>query len=120
MDLKNFSFSCPFCKHLLNDSEEIELVTKRDSGTEGRIFMSVAFGNYTFRHIPETNFTLREIVDFLCPHCQTDLKAPNHKNFAQLNMDVGHNISFDVIFSREAGKRKTYVITEDGIETYQG
>ncbi len=120
MELKNFSFSCPFCNQILNNSEEIELVTRRDSGAEGRIFMSVTFGNYTYRHIPETEFELKEIVDFVCPNCAEDLKAPNHPNFALLNMDVGNEISFEVIFSRESGKRKTYVITEDGIETYQG
>jgi hypothetical protein len=120
MDLKDFHFSCPFCKHLLSDSEEIVLVTRRDSGIEGKIFMAVSFGNYTYRHIPETNFNVHEIVDFLCSECNENLKAPNHPNFALLNMDVGNGINFDVIFSREAGKRKTYVITEDGIETYQG
>lgn len=120
MELKNFSFSCPSCKHTLNDSEEIELVTKRYSGEKGRIYMSIAFGNYTYRHIPETEFGNHEIVDFICPHCNENLAAPNYENFALLNMDVGNNITFEVIFSREAGKRKTYVITEDGIETYQG
>ena len=120
MDLKNFSFYCPFCKKTVNDKDEIELVTRRSSGIDGRIFMSVAFGNYTFRHIPETEFKVHEVVEFICPHCSENLKAPNHENFALLNMNVGDNISFEVIFSREAGKRKTYVITEDGIETYQG
>jgi hypothetical protein len=120
MNLKDFSFSCPSCKKTVNDNEEIELITKRSSGAEGRIFMSVAFGNYTYRHIPETQFEDQEIVDFICPHCNENLTAPNHKNFALLNMDVGNAINFDVIFSRKAGKRKTYVITEDGIDTYQG
>lgn len=120
MDLKNFSFSCPFCNQTLNGGNEIELTTIRKSGDRGVIYMSAAFGNYTYRHIPEINFDEGEIVDFHCPKCEENLEAPQHGNFALLNMNVGNNINFEVIFSRESGKRKTYVITEDGIETYHG
>ncbi len=120
MDFKNFSFSCPHCAQLLDDNEEIQLKTVRNSGEKGLIFMSATFGNYSYRHSPETNFFSGEVVDFLCPKCGEDLAAPQHENFALLNMDVGNDINFEVIFSREAGKRKTFVITEDGIETYQG
>ncbi|MDA7804185.1 hypothetical protein N8987_06380 [Crocinitomix sp.] len=82
--------------------------------------MSVAFGNYTYRHVPLTAFEPNEVVDFLCPHCKQNLASEEYENFALLNMKVGQDINFEVIFSRQAGQRKTYVITEDGIETYQG
>jgi hypothetical protein len=120
MELKDFRFSCPFCKQLLNNKDEIELITKRNTGAEGKIFMAVSFGNYTYRHVPKINFNKHEIVEFHCTHCNENLKAPSHPKFALLNMDVGNGINFDVIFSRESGRRKTYVITEDGIETYHG
>ncbi|MDA7804186.1 hypothetical protein N8987_06385 [Crocinitomix sp.] len=32
MDFKKFSFSCPSCSHILNDKDEIELLTKRKTG----------------------------------------------------------------------------------------
>lgn len=120
MDFKKFSFTCPSCDHILNDNDEIELVTKRTNGQEGKIFMSVAFGNYTYKHVPTTIFDHNEIVAFHCPHCDVNLASKKYENFALLNMKVDKNINFEVIFSRVAGERKTYVITEDGIETYQG
>ena len=120
MDLKDFSFSCPFCSHTLNGPHGIELRTSRKTGEKGMIYLSTTFGNYTYRHVPDIAFEKHEIVDFICPNCNENLNAPQHENFALLNMNVGGNINFEVIFSRESGKRKTYVITEDGIEAYQG
>lgn len=120
MDLKNFCFSCPFCNQELNGGDEIELVTQRHNGDRGRMFLSTTFGNYTYRHLPETEFEPGEVVDFYCPSCSQNLEAPQHDNFALVHMDVGSGIKFEIIFSREAGKRKTYVITDDGIETYHG
>lgn len=120
MNFKNFKFSCPHCNATLSNEDEVTLSTIRKSGEKGTIYLSVAFGNYTYRHIPETDFEKDEIVDFHCPKCNIDLKSQQHEDFALLNMNVEDNINFEVIFSRVAGKRKTYVITEDGIETYQG
>lgn len=120
MDFNDYRFTCPHCNATLNTHDEIELLTVRKSGEEGRIYLSVSVGNYTYRHMPKTDFTFGEVVEFLCPKCKVNLAAPQHKNFALLNMAVANNINFEVIFSREAGKRKTYLITEDGIETYQG
>ena len=119
MNLKKYNFFCPFCKEQLNDTGEIELKTVRRSGEVGKIFLAADFGNYTYRKEPDVNFVDGEIVDFLCRCCNVNLEAPQHEGFAQLNMRVDENIEFEVIFSRQAGKRKTYVITEDGIETYQ-
>ena len=120
MDFKNFEFSCPFCAEKLNNKGVVGLKTVRSNGERGEIFLSVAIGDYSYRHVPEVNFEKGEIVDFLCPNCENNLEAPNYDNFALLRMNVDQNIVFEVIFSREAGKRKTYVITEDGIETYHG
>ena len=120
MKLNKYIFSCPYCDQILNNKEEIELKTLRDNGEVGTIYLAVNFGNYTYRHTPKVNFNQNEIVDFICPKCNTDLKSNQHTNFALLNMAVGNEINFEVIFSRQSGKRKTYVITEDGIETYQG
>ncbi|WP_070136812.1 hypothetical protein [Crocinitomix algicola] len=120
MDLKKYNFTCPHCKQILNEGDEIELVTKRNHGDNGRIYLSVAFGNYTYKHIPDTDFQKGELVEFHCPKCGSNLASKIYENFASLNMQVDTNINFEVIFSRIAGERKTYVVTEDGIETYQG
>ncbi|MGB1104321.1 MAG: hypothetical protein ACPG21_11920 [Crocinitomicaceae bacterium] len=118
MNLDQYSFSCPKCKARLNNDQTIELNTERQNGDKGVIHLSVGIGDYNFTHEPKTKFVEGEIVEFYCPHCKSNLSAPQHKDFTLLKMDVDENIQFDVIFSRKAGHRKTYVINEDGIESY--
>ncbi|MDC3351874.1 hypothetical protein OAV92_01390 [Crocinitomicaceae bacterium] len=120
MNLGQYSFSCPQCRAELNNSKVITLNTERANRDKGVIQLSVGVGDYTFKHEPKTEFNEGEIVSFYCPHCKADLSAPQHKDFILLKMGVDENIQFDVIFSRKAGHRRTYVITEDGIESYHG
>jgi uncharacterized protein YbaR (Trm112 family) len=120
LDINEFSFCCPYCSQDLSTANEIVLNTKRKNGDIGSIHLNTTFGNYSYTHFPAVQFEKGEVVDFLCPNCRADLKSTEYKNFAQLKMKVEKDIDFDVIFSREAGKRKTYVITEDGIESYFG
>lgn len=120
MKLSNYSFSCPHCAKVVNSNETVALKTLRSNGEEGVIEMSLGVGDYSYLHKPAVQFEEGESVTFICPHCQKELDAPQHKDFALLKMNVDENIQFDVIFSRKAGHRKTYVISEDGIETYKG
>ncbi len=122
MNFTNFLFVCPHCRAKLNElnAETLKLRTVRKNGDEGIIELSTKFGDYQHQHIPKTTFQPKEIVDFYCMNCDRDLTSDDHPKYALLNLVVENNISFDIIFSREFGKRKTYVITENGIETYQG
>lgn len=118
MDIKKFDFSCPHCTQTLNKDGVVILNTRRNNGDKGTIHLSATFGNYTYMHEPEIEFDTGELVDFFCPSCEENLTSEEHNNFALLKMTVDNNIDFEVIFSREAGNRKTYIITEDGIESY--
>ncbi len=118
MEIKDYNFHCPHCESKLSDSGMITLNTIRDNGEEGAITLSTTFGNYNYSHEPETKFNEGEIVSFMCGGCDENLHSAQYENFAQLKMKVSEGIEFDVLFSREAGKRKTYVLTEDGIESY--
>ena len=118
MEFKKYDFFCPHCSAQLNKKDGIILHTKRVNGDEGVITMDVAVGKYTYTHEPPVKFEKGEVVDFFCPACKTDLQSNQYDNFARMLMRVGKNIEFDILFSREAGKRKTFIITEDGIESY--
>ena len=94
------------------------LNTKRTTGEEGKIRLAATFGNYNYTHEPEIPFAPGEIVLFSCPECKKHVHSEKYKDYAVLKMHVSEKIIFDVLFSREAGKRRTYIVTEDGIESY--
>lgn len=118
MNINEHTFHCPHCSVRLNTDQELTLNTRRINGDEGRIFLHTKFGNYAYRHEPNIQFETGEIVAFHCPHCKEDVHSEKYKDYAMLKMQVTDKIVFDVLFSREAGKRRTYIVTEDGIESY--
>jgi predicted RNA-binding Zn-ribbon protein involved in translation (DUF1610 family) len=118
MEIKDCNFHCPHCSELLSSQGEIVLSTKRQSGEEGHIRLATTFGNYSYSHEPNTEFAPGEVVTFACPACKKHVHSDKYKDYAMIKMHVTDSIIFDVLFSREAGKRKTYIVTEDGIESY--
>lgn len=118
--IQKFDFHCPKCDFKLNQNNEIVLTTLRSNGDLGKMMMSTSVGNYSYKHIPEKAFDNGELVSFQCTNCEANLDAKEFEDYAQLIMKVDENIQFDILFSRRAGVQKTYLITEDGIETYSG
>lgn len=118
MEIKDCNFHCPHCETILNKDGEIVLNTKRSNGEEGHIRLATTFGNYSYSHEPKVQFGPGEVVAFSCPACKKLVHSDKYKDYAALKMHVTEKIIFDVLFSREAGKRKTYIVTEDGIESY--
>ena len=118
MDIRNCDFLCPHCNTCLSHAGEIILNTRRVNGEEGKIRLAATFGNYTYSHEPIAQFTPGEVVAFSCPNCARHVHSEKYKDYAVLKMHVSEKIIFDVLFSREAGKRRTYIVTEDGIESY--
>lgn len=94
------------------------LFTKRSNGEEGRMSLTTSFGNYAYQHDPDVKFTPGEVVSFSCPKCKKNVHSDKYRDYAMLKMYVTDKIVFDILFSREAGKRRTYIVTEDGIESY--
>lgn len=118
--IKDYDFHCPHCNASLNSDGHIHLSTRRSNGDQGEISMATTVGNYKYTHEPPVTFEAGELVDFVCPSCGTDLNSSEFENYAQLKMIVEDGIEFDILFSRVAGVQKTYLITDDGIESYSG
>ncbi|MCB9222665.1 MAG: hypothetical protein R2780_12370 [Crocinitomicaceae bacterium] len=118
--IKEYDFHCPHCNARLDTNGFIILKTKRENGDEGEIRMDANLGNYQYTHEPPVNFSAGELVDFICTSCNKSLNSDEFENYAKLKMQVDDKIVFDILFSRIAGIQKTYLITEDGIESYTG
>ena len=118
MRLNNYSFYCPECTIQLDTNGVIHLKTERLNGGKGDIFLSTTFGSYEYKHDPPIQFNDHELIEFSCPNCNSLLHSALKPDFVCLLMRVEHQFDFEILFSREAGVQKTYVVTEDGIECY--
>lgn len=118
MNLEKYSFYCTQCKNQLDVDGVIHLKTLRGNGEVGEIHLSTSFGNYNFKHIPKVSFEKNELVEFSCPSCNSLLHSPIKHNFVNIIMRVESKFDFEILFSRRAGVQKTYIVTEDGIESY--
>lgn len=118
--IHNYDILCPCCRDKLNQGTTLTLKTRRKNGDEGIIHLATTIGNYSYTHDPPVIFDIGEIVTFSCPKCDESLNAKDFENYALLKMVVDENIEFEIVFSRKAGVQKTYLVTEDGIETYSG
>ncbi len=118
MKLEKYNFYCPKCQHQLSDSGTVRLETKRHNGDSGEMHLSASFGTYSYKHTPAINFEKNEKVDFFCPNCKTNLRSNDYPNFVLMMMRAENEFEFEILFSRKAGMHKTYIITEDGVESY--
>ena len=118
MSINSYKFYCSACSHCLSNDDKITLKTVRHNGDIGVIHMNVSIGDYTYEHEPPLEFENGELVHFHCPDCNHQMQSEQYEKFATIIMKVDDKIEFELLFSREAGRRKTYIITEDGIESY--
>tara|TARA_B100000678_G_C17992919_1_gene415664 strand:+ start:193 stop:594 length:402 start_codon:yes stop_codon:yes gene_type:complete len=118
---KDYSFECPHCHHQLSNHDGKVIFQTRygdQMEKQGTIFLSPVIGDYKYRHEPDFNFAKGTLVQFECPKCSKDLTSTKNSDFVYIVMKVTPEIQFDVYFSRKAGSHKTYVVTENGPETY--
>ncbi len=118
MDCDDYRFTCPYCEVDLSESGEIVLSTKRSEGETGTLFLAKKIGNYNYRHTPKVNFGKLELVELFCPICSKNIASDQYEDHALLHLHVGENVKLEVLFSRRAGQGITYIVTQDGIETF--
>lgn len=118
--IQKYDFHCTSCNHKLSDEKNIILTTKRGDQKLGLIKLSTSVGNYNYVHEPYVEFEQGEMITFCCTVCDESQNSVEFPNYALLKMSVNKDIQFEVLFSRKVGVQKTYIVTEDGIETYSG
>jgi hypothetical protein len=118
MKLEKYNFFCPKCHHQLDELGNIHLKTARENGDMGVMHLATSFGTYSYEHEPSIEFLENELVDFFCPKCNVNLVSSKYTDYVQMVMRAENKYDFEILFSRKAGMHKTYIVTEDGIESY--
>ncbi|MFD1553313.1 hypothetical protein [Putridiphycobacter roseus] len=118
MKLEKYKFYCPKCDQELDIAGQIHLKTERENGDKGDMYLNTSFGTYSYKHVPDVVFQKSELVKFSCPKCLETIHSKAHPNYALLTMRVENKFDFEILFSRQAGIHKTYIVTEDGVESY--
>ena len=72
-------------------------------------------GNYTSIKHPQFTITEGERIDFFCPICMQSLDASMDENLVYVIMIDDQDKEHEIYFSRIAGERSTYQISEEGI-----
>ncbi|RMG79258.1 MAG: hypothetical protein D6707_08455 [Bacteroidetes bacterium] len=117
--LKDQEYICPKCrKKLINKKKQVYFIIVNDNGNEGIIYLSPKVGDYDYSVEGDVPFKDGDLLTFLCPHCKKDLKSNKYPEYVSIKMNMNDMFDFDVLFSRKAGMKRTYVITEDEIERY--
>lgn len=113
-----WSYSCPHCRAFLNPGGDVILVA---SHAGARVLM--AFhpepGNYGASVPPGVTVQAGETWDFSCPLCHTTLTSYTDRALCVLNMHFDDR-KHRVYFSRTAGDRATFVVSDDGTMTRHG
>lgn len=116
--INQYDYYCPKCKGKLNENNKVILNIYRANKSNTKIFLDPKPHSYNLTCEPEIDFQKNEVVDFLCPHCNENLKSVEYEKFVQITLKVTDGVFFDIFFSRVYGDHRTYVGIEDFKEEY--
>lgn len=106
----SWSYNCPKCKAILSPDSSIILC-----GSSGGSRILIGFhpepGNYEAYLPPDTSVEEGELWDFFCPVCGENLISEN-ENLCALDQTKGDR-KRQVLFSRVAGEKVTFVMSSD-------
>jgi len=113
-----WKYECPLCGADVNPAGPVTLVAVRE-GVRTLFGFHPEPGNYE-NYMPEgMPYIPGERWDFLCPVCHGDLRCANHETLCELIQKIGPT-RLRLLFSRVAGERATYVISEKAETTSMG
>lgn len=119
INIKENDFKCPKCYGHLNVGGKVIFATKTKSNHKGLIMLSPNVGDYKYEHHSNYHLKSGELVDFHCPICAVDLTSSKNKNYAMILMVNEEDRSeFELYFSKEAGNKSTYIVSNENVETY--
>ena len=73
-------------------------------------------GNYSSIKHPNFHFDEGERIDFFCPLCMHSLDASFNENLVHVLMLDENLTEHEIYFSRIAGEKSTYKVSEEGIK----
>ncbi len=114
----SWSYACPSCRATLNPREDVILVAARGE-TKVLLQFHPRPGDYELHKPDDLEFTPGEAWSFFCPVCHGSLATEEGSDFCRLLLrDKGK--SRDLLFSRIAGTRATFVLSEGKVEEQHG
>ena len=114
----SWSYSCPDCLSTLNPHRDVVLVAAR-----GDVKVLLQFhpkpGDYDLYKPDDLELVPGEAWSFFCPVCRANLAVEEGGEFCRLLLRSGGR-SRELLFSRVAGKRATFVLAEGKVEERHG
>ncbi len=110
-------YLCPHCRGHLKVGDYIIFKIRNTLREKGLLLLHPEVGNYASIKHPQFNFQERERIDFFCPMCMQNLDAALDENLVHVIMVDQDGYEHGVYFSRIAGERSTYQVSEMGVRT---
>ena len=117
-NLEMKDFLCPKCKGHLNAGGYVIFNTKNQKNQKGLILLDPGVGSYEYKHHANYNFQKGEMINFSCPICQGDLQSTKNNEYVEVDMIDHQNSKYNVLFSRKAGVKSTFVAADDNVEAF--
>lgn len=108
-------FICPHCRGHLKVGESIIFRIRNQEREKGLLLLHPEIGNYSSIKHPHFQIKEGERIDFFCPICMQSLDAAMDENLVHVIMVDEKDRSHDIYFSRIAGEKSTYQVSEEGV-----
>lgn len=108
-------YVCPHCREHLRVGEYIVFKIRNKHKEKGLLLLHPEVGNYTSIKHPKFKFQEGERVDFFCPICMQSLNTNLDDNLVHVVMIEEAGTEHEIYFSRIAGEKSTYTVSEKGI-----
>jgi hypothetical protein len=109
-------FLCPHCRGHLRVGDSIVFKIRNTKREKGLLLLHPEVGNYSSIKHPRFNFKEGERIDFFCPLCMSNLDAAIDENLVQVIMIDSLGGEHEVYFSRIAGEKITYQVSDEGVK----
>lgn len=108
-------YLCPHCRGQLKVGEYIIFRIRNTGREKGLLLLHPEIGNYTSIKHPQMKFCEGDRIDFFCPICFQSLDASIDENLVHVLMIDQTHKEHKIYFSRIAGERSTYQVSEEGV-----
>ncbi len=113
-------YICPECRGHLMVGEYIILAARNQREERGILLLHPEIGNYSSIKHPTFKYATGDPIDFYCPMCQYYLQSRFDKNLVHVILVDMDEKEYDVYFSRIAGEKSTYQVSDNSTVTSTG
>ncbi len=105
-------YSCPKCTAIVNPGPNVILLGRRE-GREVLLAFHPEPGNYEVAVPHNIAIEKGEVWELFCPVCHENLTFAAEDKMVALNMTTGAGDWHKVLFSRVAGEKATFIVTQE-------